>query len=80
MKHITEYCKTPVNDLSLTDEEYRQLKAFLEPLGVELRMVSHFGHEGVYQARNAYKTELAYRDPEAYDKVEQDIKKGWWRR
>lgn len=66
--------------MSLTDEEYRQLKNFLEPLGVELRMISHFKKEGVYQARNPYKTELAYRDPEAYDKVKEDIKKGWWRR
>lgn len=80
MKHITEYCKNPTNDLALTDDEYRQLKAFLEPYGVELRMISHFGNEGVYQARNPYKTELAYRDPEAAEKVAEDIRKGWWKR
>jgi len=55
MEHITQMYGSGCNYLKVTTTEYEALRAFLAPLGVELRATSYSGATGLYtlQARSA---------------------------
>lgn len=55
MKHITEYCGTPTNDIVCTDDEFKLLEKVFKVAGVKLRKTIFGGNETQFQIINPYK-------------------------
>lgn len=60
MKHITEEYGQPCNLLELSEEEYRELDAFLRLEGIIIRRCRSYCGTTTIQAENPYKSMLAH--------------------
>lgn len=85
MKHITEEYNHKVNRLRINSDDYKELQAFLNEIGVEIRMTEMYRGECTIQVRNVHAEEcMRTGGLEAYKaakiEAQEVIKKGWWRR
>jgi hypothetical protein len=71
MEHITTQYGEVVNYLDLPSEEYWKLKAFLEVMDVELRIISHSGSTGMIrcQGRNLLREALSFTEMKLRNEV-----------
>lgn len=71
LNHITESYGESVNYLDIGGDDYYQLKAFLEVMDVELRMISHSGETKVTrcQGRNLLREALSFAEMKLRNEV-----------